>query len=96
MKNLKLKLSGLSTLFSIFASAQSINLRGPAQQLANEIKGIFPYVAVSIFIVVIFVNLGHFVKDNGDWKKGVTNIVIFAAILGAVVGLVNYVGSISV
>lgn len=96
MKNLRLKLSGLLTLFYTFASAQSINLRGPAQQLANEIKGIFPYVAVSIFIVVIFVNLGHFVKDNGDWKKGVTNIVIFAAILGAVVGLVNYVGSISV
>ncbi|MBD8019055.1 hypothetical protein [Kaistella pullorum] len=96
MENLKLKLSGFLTLFYSLTYAQSINLRGPAQQLANEIKGIFPYVAVSIFIVVIFVNLGHFVKDNGDWKKGVTNIVIFAAILGAVVGLVNYVGSISV
>lgn len=95
MKNLKLKLSSSALLIFSLTSAQSINLKGPAQQLANEIKGIFPYVAVSIFIVVIFVNLGHFVKDNGDWKKGVTNIVIFAAILGAVVGLVNYVGSIS-
>lgn len=95
MKNLKLKLSGLLSLFFSMTFAQSINLKGPAQQLANEIKGIFPYVAVSIFIVVIFVNLGHFVKDNGDWKKGVTNIVIFAAILGAIVGLVNYVGSLS-
>lgn len=75
--------------------AQGVNLRGPAQQLANEIKGIFPYVAVAIFVVVIFVNLGHFVKDNGDWKKGITNIVIFAAILGAIVGLVNYVSSLS-
>lgn len=76
------------------AFAQSINLKGPAQQFASEIKGIFPYVAVAIFIVVVLVNLGHFVKDNGDWKKGLTNIVLFALILGAVVGLINYVGNI--
>ncbi|MDF0720859.1 hypothetical protein P0M11_12700 [Kaistella sp. PBT33-4] len=80
--------------FSALSYAQ-INLKGPAQQLASEIKGIFPFVAVVIFIVVVFVNLGHFVKDNGDWRKGVTNIVLFAAILGAVVGLINYVGSIN-
>lgn len=95
MKKNRIFMSAVALGISAMSYAQSINLKGPAQQLANEIKGIFPYVAVAIFIVVIFVNLGHFVKDNGDWKKGVTNIVLFAAILGAIVGLINYVGSIT-
>lgn len=77
-------------------NAQSINLKGPAQNLANELKGVFPYIAVCIFIVVILSNLGHFASQNGDWKKGLTNIVIFAAVLGAIVGLVSYVGNLQV
>lgn len=97
MKKIKIFALGLALTLSTptLTFAQSINLKGPAQNLANEIKGIFPFVAVAIFVVVVFVNLGHFVKDNGDWKKGVTNIVLFAAILGAIVGLINYVGSIN-
>lgn len=95
MKKSTLFSSALLFLGTQLIFAQGINLKQPAQQLANEIKGIFPYVAVAIFVVVIFVNLGHFVKDNGDWKKGITNIVIFAAILGAIVGLVNYVSGLS-
>lgn len=81
----------------IFANSYAqINLKGPAQQLATEIRGVFPYVAVCIFIVVILSNLGKFTSENGDWKKGVTNIVIFAAILGAIQGLVAYVANMSV
>lgn len=81
---------------TISLNAQSINLKGPAQNLANELKGVFPYIAVCIFIVVILSNLGHFASQNGDWKKGLTNIVIFAAVLGAIVGLVSYVGNLQV
>lgn len=81
---------------TISVNAQSINLKGPAQNLANELKGVFPYIAVCIFIVVILSNLGHFASQNGDWKKGLTNIVIFAAVLGAIVGLVSYVGNLQV
>jgi len=81
---------------TISVNAQSINLKGPAQNLANELKGVCPYIAVCIFIVVILSNLGHFASQNGDWKKGLTNIVIFAAVLGAIVGLVSYVGNLQV
>lgn len=84
----------LSTTPLVFA--QNINLKGPAQNLANELKGVFPYVAVAIFIVVILTQLGHFTKDNGDWKKGVTNIILFAVILSAVVGLISYVSNIKI
>ncbi|RNA63944.1 hypothetical protein D1631_00085 [Chryseobacterium nematophagum] len=96
MKEFRNSAFGLALIIGTptLAFAQTINLKGPAQQLASEIKGIFPYVAVAIFVVVVLVNLGHFVKDNGDWKKGLTNIVLFALILGFVVGLINYVGNI--
>lgn len=83
-------------LQTLSVNAQSINLKGPAQNLANELKGVFPYIAVCIFIVVILSNLGNFASQNGDWKKGLTNIVIFAAVLGAIVGLVSYVGNLQV
>lgn len=90
-------LLAIAGTFVIYANSfAQINLKGPAQQLANEIRGIFPYVAVAIFIVVILSNLGKFVNENGDWKKGVTNIVIFAAILGAIQGLIAYVANMTV
>lgn len=95
MKNLK-KVSIVSSLLLLSqqAMAQSIDLHTPAQNLATELKQVFPYVAVAIFIVVILVNLGHFVKEGGDWKKGLTNIVLFAIVLGIITGLVSYVASI--
>lgn len=89
-------LVSLLLLQTLSVNAQSINLKGPAQNLANELKGVFPYIAVCIFIVVILSNLGNFASQNGDWKKGLTNIVIFAAVLGAIVGLVSYVGNLQV
>lgn len=96
-KTLKAKaILSLLLVQTISLNAQSINLKGPAQNLANELKGVFPYIAVCIFIVVILSNLGHFASQNGDWKKGLTNIVIFAAVLGAIVGLVSYVGNLQV
>lgn len=90
-----LALAGTVLMYSNYYCA-SINLKGPAQELAKELRGVFPYVAVAIFIVVILSNLGKFVNDNGDWKKGVTNIIIFAAILGAIQGLVAYVAGMTV
>ena len=81
-------------LLPILGFSQNLNLEGPAQNIANSIKSAFPFVAVSIFVVVILVNLGHFVKEGGDWKKGLTNIVLFAVVLGIVTGLVSYVESI--
>ena len=96
MKNQKYLLGTAAlVLFNANAYAQ-INLKGPAQQLSNEIRGIFPYVALAIFIVVVLTQLGRFVNENGDWKKAVTVIVIFAAVLGVVQGLITYVANMRV
>lgn len=95
---MKKHITGLFAMGTLFASnlmsAQNIDLQTPAQNLATQLKGVFPYVAVAIFVVVILVNLGHFVKEGGDWKKGLTNIVLFAIVLSVITGLVAYVGSI--
>lgn len=96
MKNQKKLMAVVGTVLIYANSFAQLNLKGPAQQLSQEIRGIFPYVAVAIFIVVILSNLGKFVSDGGDWKKGVTNIVIFAAILGAIQGLISYVANMTV
>ncbi len=96
MKNSKYLL-GTAALVLFHANAYAqINLKGPAQQLSNEIRGIFPYVALAIFIVVVLTQLGRFVNENGDWKKAVTVIVIFAAVLGVVQGLITYVANMKV
>ena len=53
MKKQKYLLAFAGTLLIFANSYAQINLKGPAQNLANEIRGVFPYVAVAIFIVVI-------------------------------------------
>lgn len=86
----------LSTLlFSAISNAQDIDLITPASGISDQIKGIFPYVVGIIFLVVVIVNLGHFTKDGGDWKKGVFNILIYVIVVSAVAGLFTFVTSIS-
>jgi len=85
----------MAILHNFILTAQDLNLVAPAQKIANQVKSIFTYVVIIIFIVVIFNNLGHFTKDGGDWKKGVWNIVIYAFVIGGVVVLFRYVASIT-
>lgn len=82
-------------LHNFLLSAQDLNLVAPAQKIANQVKSIFTYVVIVIFIVVIFNNLGHFAKDGGDWKKGAWNIVLYAFVIGGVVVIFKYVSSIT-
>lgn len=95
-QKLSLSLAVYATFIMNGLLSAQINLQGPAQQLATELRGVFPYVAVAIFIVVILSNLGKFAGENSEWKKGVTNIIIFAAVLGAIQGLISYVASMRV
>lgn len=85
------------TVFAVsnFASAQNIDLQSPANNLKQQISSIFPIVAGILFIVVALVNLGHFTKEGGDWKKGVFNIILYCIIVGVIVGLYQYVSSVS-
>lgn len=73
---------------------QELDLEGPIQGITDEIKAIFPYIAGAVFLVVVLINLGHFVKENGDWKKGVTNVIIYVVIVGVVAGLFEFITSI--
>ena len=88
----------LNYLLFLFMSAaiqaQSIDLETPVKNVTDQIKAIFPYLAGAIFLLVCMVNLGHFVKEGGDWKKGLINIVVYVIIVGLVAGLFEFVTSV--
>lgn len=97
MKNLfKTKqLSFLSfLLMNVAVQAQQLDLETPVRNITDQIKSIFPLIAGGIFLIVVLVNLGHFVKEGGDWKKGLLNIIIYTVIFGAVAGLFTYIISV--
>ncbi len=94
-KRLKNGLLLSTLLFSAVSNAQNIDLAGPANDISNEIKAIFPIVAGILFVVVALVNLGHFTKEGGDWKKGLFNVIIFVIVVGVIAGLYSYITSVS-
>ncbi len=95
MRNLKFKLVFGALITSTISSASNLDLEAPVQDIKTQIENIFPWVIAILFLIVAMVNMGHFIKENGDWKKGVSNIVLFVIIVGAVVGLYSGISSIS-
>lgn len=97
MKNLRFKslLMLIALLLGATSNAQNFDLTGPANEIGNQIKALFPIVAGILFVVVSLVNLGHFTKEGGDWKKGLFNIVIFVIVVGVIVGFYSFISSIS-
>lgn len=95
MKNKKLNLTILTMMSISFANAQMIDLESPVQEIKDQIETIFPWVLAIIFLIVVMVNLGHFIKEGGDWKKGLWHIILYVIIAGAVVGLYSGINSIS-
>lgn len=91
------KIYSLLLLLSIsnFVNAQNLDLQSPANNLKQQIATIFPIVAGILFLVVALVNLGHFTKEGGDWKKGVFNIILYCIVVGVIVSLYQYVSSVS-
>ena len=71
----------------------SIDLTSGASDVASEIKKLFPIVAGALFIVVCLMNLGHFTKEGGDWKKGLTNIILYVVVISIIAGLYSFVTS---
>lgn len=71
----------------------TIDLTSGANDVASEMKKLFPIVAGAVFIVVCLMNLGHFTKDGGDWKKGLTNIVLYVVVVSIIAGLYTFVTS---
>lgn len=84
----------IALLTTANASAQ-INLTEQANEFSSTAKSIFPIVAGILFVIVALINLGHFTKEGGDYKKGLFNILLFVVVVGVIAGLYTYVTSIS-
>lgn len=89
------------TLFTlVFISSQTFAQIGGIEDSVNDvsdtIRTIFPIILGVIFLVGFLFNAGHFFGENADLKKGITRVLIFVLIAGAVVGIFTYLISIVV
>ena len=89
-----MKKTFLPILAVIFASAPAFAQIGGIENSVNDvsqtIRTIFPILLGVIFLVGFLFNAGHFFGENADLKKGITRVLIFVLIAGAVVGIFTY------
>lgn len=82
------------TLLSLFASggvmAQIGGIEDSVNDISDTIRAIFPIILGVIFLVGFLFNAGHFFGENSDLKKGITRVLVFVLIAGAVVGIFTY------
>ena len=83
-------------LFSFPLFAQIGGIENSVADMASTIRAIFPIVLGVIFLVGFLFNAGHFFGENADLKKGITRVLVFVLIAGAVVGIFTYLISIVV
>ena len=81
-------------LFSLLAQyplfAQIGGIDDSVNDVADTIRSIFPIVLGVIFLIGFLFNAGHFFGENADLKKGITRVLVFVLIAGAVVGIFTY------
>ncbi len=80
----------LSLLISNTVSAQIGGIEDSVNDISDTIRAIFPIILGVIFLVGFLFNAGHFFGENADLKKGITRVLIFVLIAGAVVGIFTY------
>ncbi|RNL90117.1 hypothetical protein ED312_06745 [Sinomicrobium pectinilyticum] len=82
------------SLFLILVSntlfAQIGGIEDSVNDISDTIRTIFPIILGVIFLVGFLFNAGHFFGENADLKKGITRVLIFVLIAGAVVGIFTY------
>lgn len=76
---------GTTTLF-----AQIGGIEQSVGDVSNTIRTIFPIILGVIFLIGFLFNAGHFFGENSDLKKGITRVLVFVLIAGAVVGIFTY------
>lgn len=79
---------------SIFAQIGGIDKS--VTDVSTTIRKIFPIVLGVIFLIGFLFNAGHFFGENADLKKGITRILVFVLIAGAVVGIFTYLISMTI
>ncbi len=78
------------SLLSVPAFAQIGGIEDSVADIADTIRAIFPIILGVIFLVGFLFNAGHFFGENADLKKGITRVLVFVLIAGAVVGIFTY------
>ena len=78
----------LLTSNSIFAQIGGIE--DSVNDVSDTIRTIFPIILGVIFLIGFLFNAGHFFGENADLKKGITRVLVFVLIAGAVVGIFTY------
>lgn len=85
-----------TSLLSLPVFAQIGGIENSVNDIASTIRAVFPIILGVIFLVGFLFNAGHFFGENADLKKGITRVLIFVLIAGAVVGIFTYLISIVV
>ena len=85
-----------SLLTAAPAFAQIGGIEDSVNEVSDTIRTIFPIILGVIFLIGFLFNAGHFFGENADLKKGITRVLIFVLIAGAVVGIFTYLISIVV
>ncbi len=83
----------LATFFSLLSTslfAQIGGIEDSVADISDTIRNIFPIILGVIFLVGFLFNAGHFFGENSDLKKGITRVLVFVLIAGAVVGIFSY------
>ncbi|MGB5820337.1 MAG: hypothetical protein WBG90_12695 [Saonia sp.] len=70
--------------------AQIGGIEDSVADISDTIRTIFPIILGVIFLVGFLFNAGHFFGENADLKKGITRVLVFVLIAGAVVGIFTY------
>ncbi len=77
-------------LISLPSFAQIGGIEDSVNDVSDTIRSIFPIVLGVIFLIGFLFNAGHFFGENADLKKGITRVLVFVLIAGAVVGIFTY------
>jgi len=88
--------TALLLLVSTSIFAQIGGIEDSVNDVSDTIRAIFPIILGVIFLIGFLFNAGHFFGENADLKKGITRVLVFVLIAGAVVGIFTYLISIVV
>lgn len=89
MKN-KYKGALLLLIASLPTYAQIGGIEDSVNEISDTIRAIFPIILGVIFLIGFLFNAGHFFGENADMKRGITRVLVFVLIAGAVVGIFTY------
>ncbi|MBW8244148.1 hypothetical protein LCL86_01555 [Muricauda ruestringensis] len=91
MKNFKKSVALVIGLLVTQASYPQIGgIEDSVNDISDTIRAIFPIILGVIFLIGFLFNAGHFFGENADLKKGITRVLVFVLIAGAVVGIFTY------